>query len=157
MPETVICNITGLDELQAALEALPKKVSRKIERGAMRDAAKIVVQELASEAPKDTGLVEEHFGIRITTKHLSKIGPTAMRALIGGITGIYYPPAEFHRKLKKNADPRDLRVSVNKALHYLEFGSRKEPKRPFMSRAFEAVKQTVLAKFIADLKDALGL
>ncbi len=155
MSDQVTVKITGLDKLQKALEQLPERAAKKIEGGSLKEAAQITLAEMRARVPKDTGLLSEHFGVRVVTKRMGK-GNLSARAFIGGITGVEYPPPEtFRKKLKDKAI--HWKIYVNTALHFLEFGSVHERKRPFMSISWEATKDSVLAKFIDALKEALGL
>ncbi len=156
MSDIVTCKVTGLAQLQKALEALPPKVARSLERKAIREPANIVAAAMADAAPDDTGLLREHFGVKITTKGFSKYGILGVKAFIGGKTAIYYPPEVFHKKLKQAMKVK-WHATINTALHFLEFGTSKEPKRPFLSRAWESVKDEVLAKIVENLREALGL
>jgi HK97 gp10 family phage protein len=144
--------IKGLKELQKALEDLPLKVARRIDRGALKEAAQIVIKEMAARVPKDTGLASEHFGVKVTTKKMGK--SIAARAFIGGETGVEYnPPASFRKKLSEKA--LHWKIYVNTAIHFLEFGSSKEKPRPFMSISWEATKGSVLDKLTQALKEGI--
>lgn len=156
MSDIVTCKITGMDEIQKALEALPAKLAKRIEKKALSDASSILVDKLVANAPDDSGLLREHFGVKLTTKGFSKYGALAVRAFVGGVSGNYYPPAAFHKKLKQAMKVK-WNATINTAIHFLEFGSSKEPKRPFMSQSWDSVKDQVLAKIVSNLKEALGL
>ncbi|HET6145185.1 MAG TPA: HK97-gp10 family putative phage morphogenesis protein [Candidatus Acidoferrales bacterium] len=49
------------------------------------------------------------------------------------------------------------RISVASVARFLEFGTSKMSKRPFMTQAFQAKKQEALDIIIRDIKESLGL
>ncbi len=158
MPNVFEFKITGGKELQAALEALPPKLAKKIERGALKDAAEITRSRAAADAPKVTGKLSENFIIRIVRRGMGNA--LAYRAIIGAQSGVYYNEGELPPAFKKKVSAKyghNVKQTIVMALSFLEHGTVKERKNPFFTRAWEATKDQVLAKIIQNLKEALGL
>ena len=87
MTDTVTLKITGLDELQRKLEAIPHDVARKVIGGALKDAAAIVRDAMVEESPKNSGLMSESFGTKLTTAKTDVEG----HILIGPMGKMRYP------------------------------------------------------------------
>jgi HK97 gp10 family phage protein len=157
MSDTVTCKITGLDELQKQLEAIPRDVAAKLLRKDLREAAEIGRAEMSLLAPKDSGLLSEHFNIK--TKVLRQ--DIAAIAYIGPDATIDYPLPDgtFKRLILNRAGKvkRAIgRISVVTVCRFLEFGTSKMAKRPFMTQAFESTKQKMLDKIIAGIRESLA-
>lgn len=154
MSDIVEVKITGMDELQKKLEELPKKIGDNIFRRALKSAAKIVINAMVALAPKDTGFLSEHFGTRTRIQRQNIAGSI----FIGPEGKIDYPDTDGGYRVKINAkgNTRKVgRVSVVSVARFLEYGTVKEKKVPFMSQAFEATKEQALNQIIDAIKDAL--
>jgi HK97 gp10 family phage protein len=154
MPDTVEFKITGLSELQAKLESLPKKVANKVLRTSLREAGQIVAKEMARQAPRETGFLAEHFGIRTSIKRADIAGI----AYIGPEGKIDYPNAlggYKETKNKKGKIRRLGRIAVASVARFLEFGTSKMAARPFMTQAWDASKEQALDVLIEGIKDEL--
>ena len=126
--------ITGLEELQDKLNRLPVEFSRRALRTALRPAGLVFRDAIRSAAPRLTGWLADHITVRAKTNNLDE----------GSVT------ATFSRKQK----PGSNTSAIYEAL-YSEFGTVKEPARPFIRPAFESSKQTALDTFIVRLKENL--
>ncbi|HET6145186.1 MAG TPA: HK97-gp10 family putative phage morphogenesis protein [Candidatus Acidoferrales bacterium] len=87
MADAITCQIKGLDELQDKLESLGKNLANKILRGSLKDAGNVIKDEMAVRAPKDTGLLSEHFNVKVSVKR----DDIAASAFIGPDGSIDYP------------------------------------------------------------------
>ena len=128
--------ITGLDELQAKLDSLPIEFSHRALRTALRAPGLIFRDAIRSAAPRLTGWLAAHVTVRAKTNNLDE----------GSVT------TTFSRK----ARPGDNASAIYEAL-YAEFGTVKEPARPFIRPAFESSKQNALDAFIQKLRDNLSI
>jgi HK97 gp10 family phage protein len=130
MQDGVTCEIVGLDKLEETLTTLTKKAAKKILRQAGRRAGTIwkeaIEQHIESEGLLKTDYMVDH--IQINTK--SKSGND------GSIT-VSVGPAEdaFYGR-------------------FAEFGTSKEPARPFMRPAFDETSDQVLQVFIDEVWNA---
>ncbi len=146
MANEVTVEIKGLDALQDALEELKGKAGTKTIREAARDGAALVRDAMAAEAPKDTGLLSEHFDVKtrkVTGEDLAVsafVGPNAKQVI--------HPQS-------KGTTASDKR-SAALISWFLEFGTSRMGKKPFLTRAFETSKQAALEKIISSLKARLG-
>lgn len=97
--------ITGLDELQKALDQLPVNVERKILRGALRAAQKVVMdraKQLAPTAPPNKENQDLYGGyagalrdsLRISTRK-GRNGQVIARVIAGNKTAYYAHMVEF--------------------------------------------------------------
>lgn len=154
MPGVVTVNIKGLDELQKKLEEVPRKISRRILKTALKNAAKLMIQAMAAMAPKDTGFLAEHFGMRIKLER----GDIAGSAFVGPEGKIDYPNEDGGYRQKVSAKGKHFnigRIPVVAVARFLEFGTRFMTKRPFMTQAFETTKERALNTIIEEIKTAL--
>lgn len=153
MSDTVTVEIKGLDELQKKLEQLPAEVTRPILRTVLRDAGNEVKEAFAAAAPHDTGFLSEHFRVRVSVRKEDVQGA----AFIGTQPHADYPDRDggFRAKLNAATGKKTGRISVSSVAHYLEFGTKKMAANPFMSRAWETVKDAALNKIVEGIRDAL--
>ncbi len=126
--------ITGADELQDKLNRLPVEFSRRALGTALRAAGIIFKEAIESRAPRLTGWLASHVTIKVKTNNLDE----------GSVT------TSFSRKGK----PGGNASAIYEAL-YSEFGTVKEPARPFIRPAFESSKQNALDAFIEWLREVL--
>jgi len=150
--DAVTVKITGLAELQKALEEVPKEVSKKVLRKSLTAAAKVVREAMVDHAPKDTGFLEDHFNIKFKS-HKRDI---AASAFIGPDGKAVYP-----KQLPKGmqgpnaANSRQRTIKVVSVARFLEFGTSKMGAKPFMTQGFENAKDNALEIIIDGIKDAL--
>jgi HK97 gp10 family phage protein len=154
MPETVTVNIKGLDELQKALEALGRDVATKVVRDGLKAGAQPLMQEMAAQAPKDTGFLAEHFNVR--TRSIKD--NIAAVAFVGPAPNVDYPDADgtYRTKMTKAGKAKQVgSISVESVARFLEFGTTKMKKHPFITRAYEAKKAAALQAIIDCIRKAL--
>lgn len=153
MADAVTVNITGLDELQRKLESLGPEITRPILQTTLREAGELVQEAIVADAPRDTGFLAEHFRVRVRVQKEDIQGA----AFIGPAPHADYPNRDggFRQKLEKGLERAVGRISVASVTRYLEFGTRKMSANPFMSRAWETVKERALDKIIDGIRDAL--
>lgn len=145
MARDVEVSISGLDDLQHNLEQLNDKLANKTVRDAVREGGKIVRDEMVMLAPKDTGLLADHFDVK-TRKVAGEAG--AVSAFIGpNAKTVIHPQA----KGKTSGLPR----TASFISRLLEFGSAHQPKHPFLTAAWEACKGRTLDRIIEVLRDKL--
>jgi HK97 gp10 family phage protein len=144
--ENVTVKIIGLDKLQDALEDLGKKGTNVV-RAAVREGAKVVKDEVVLQAPKDSGILAEHVNVRTKKQRGTDL---AVSAFIGPSSKPVIYPRE---KGKTKGIPRTAEF-VSKLL---EFGSATRAKKPYITRAWEASKNTALQRMISVIKGKLGL
>lgn len=154
--EFVTINVQGLDQLQEALEAAKIKVAKRGLRAALKAGATIIKNAIVSGAPKDTGFLSEHFNIKISIMRNELAGS----AFIGPAGKVDYPAfASGAYKIKRVAGKakRVGRIAVATVARWLEFGTSKMAKFPFMTSGFESNKDAALTAIADKLRDSLGL
>lgn len=151
MADDITCEVLGLDELQQALEQLPDKVATKGLRAALKDGAAPVVTAMVAMAPKDTGFLAEHFNVKIKLDRRGIAGS----AFIGPAGKIDYPAyMSGAYNIVRNAAGRTKmvgKIAVATIARFLEFGTQKMSKKPFMTQAFETTKETAASVMQARL------
>jgi HK97 gp10 family phage protein len=164
MGRVVTVEIKGLDELERNLEALPKEVERTVIREDLTEAAQIVVDAMVQEAPKNKdpndpsapqGFLAQHFAVKVTASSKDVSGT----AIIGPAANVDYPDRDgsYRRKINDKGKVKLVgRIGVDDVARFLEFGTIKTPKNPFLTRAYELTKNPVLNKIISGIQDALA-
>jgi len=159
-------NISGLADAKRALEALPKDLRNRVVRGALRDAAKPIVQQAKANAPVRTGLVKRRITVnasRLRKKSRGEVGvyirpratALARRTKLRSQDPWYYKfqEAGFHavgsRRMKTRAVPEN---ELRRAVEAAQRGARYIPGKAFLGRAFEAKRSEALSIFQAAIK-----
>jgi HK97 gp10 family phage protein len=146
--DLVTVEVKGLDELQRALEELVDKDGTKYVRAAVRAGATVVRNEMAQQAPKETGFTSEHIDIKTKKQRGEAL---AVSALIGPNSKLIRPADQDRTKGKTAGLPRTASFIAK----VLEFGRR--GRKPFMTQAWESSKTKALDAIVAKLKEKLGL
>lgn len=150
----VTCEVQGLDVFEKAMEALNEKVQTKGLRAALKAGASVIKEVMYFTAPHDTGFLAAHFSI---TYRLIR-GVFAGNAYIGPQGKMDYPAflsgaykiRRFKNKIKKVG-----RVAVATVARFLEFGTGKMAKKPFMTAAAENSKARVIDAITASLQQTI--
>ena len=154
--EYVTCEVKGLSDLQAKLEEIPKFVARKGIRKSLALGGSIMRYALWMMAPRDTGFLAEHFDVKLRQMRGDIY---AGSAFIGPQGKMDYPDKDgsYREKMNKKGKIRKVgRISVASVARFLEFGTRKMAKKPFMSQAFESYKQATADAIINSLRASLN-
>jgi HK97 gp10 family phage protein len=116
--------ITGLDELEAKLAALPAKLAKRVVRPALEEGAAIIQQEMGILAPRRAeggGFLTTHIGVSVVLsgkedEGLAKIAPTSqayyglMQELGFHVGGTEVPPQPFMRPAFENKKNEALKA-----------------------------------------------
>src|SRR6266536_339955 len=129
MSDFVTVNVAGLSDVQKALSELPQKVAKKNLRAALRAGGNVLKNAMVQGAPKDSGFLSEHIsvGTRLRSDEL------AGRALVGPNGKKVYP-----------RNPKWPARTAALVARWLEFGTSKMAKKPFVTVAFETQKQNAV-------------
>ncbi len=162
MSNPVTCKITGLDELQAKLEAVDEAVSKKGMRVALREGGKIIKEQMENRAPDRTGFMRRHFGTRTSMRGKGELAGS----VFVGPDKANYPKDMGERMLKEtfNLSKKQQRIlfkgkgriSVLSVCRFLEFGTSKMSAKPFLVASFKSVMTKALDAVIKNLKEALN-
>jgi HK97 gp10 family phage protein len=174
-------DVIGVPELQQAFALLPTKIQGKVLRPGLRAGAKVFRDAVEAEAPRRTGALATHVHVRASKRrkngNVGMIVITGTREELGipeetkaGTPRGYYPTAIQYsyrhgrgpstrfdgfmhdRKtgevlLDKSGQPRKR----YRRLSDEEFGSKRIPANPFMTRAFEGSKQDAIDAVSAEI------
>jgi HK97 gp10 family phage protein len=140
--------IQGLDELQRELESLAPKLAKRTVRRSLRAGANVIKAAIVQLAPKRSGFLSEHVDVRTRLKRDDLAGT----AFVGPNNRETYPdePAKI-RKRDKEKRPRTAALVTR----FLEFGTRKMAKRPFLTQAADASERAAVDAVVERLKDDL--
>ncbi len=154
--EDISVEIKGLSDLQLALEELPKKIADKGLRKSLKAGGAPIKNGMVSLAPKETGFLSEHFGVRVK---ISRDGVSGS-AFIGPQGKIDYPAfaSGAYRLLRKAGGKLAKRgkIAVASVARFLEFGTSKMAKKPFMTQAFESHQSDALDAIVKGLTTAVS-
>lgn len=156
-----IVRVKGLADAKAAIEALTKDLRLRVARGALRDAARPIVNAAKTNAPVRTGLVKKRIGVSASKIKRGKTGEI----------GVYIRPraTALVRKTKLRAqDPWYYRFQEAgfhavgrrrvgggrraRAGRLKASGARFIPGKAFLGRAFEAQQRAALEIFQKAIK-----
>jgi HK97 gp10 family phage protein len=153
MAKAVEVKISGLAEIQDKLEHLPIKASRKIMRRSLREAAQIWLDEMKARVrrgPHHFKGGSDLFGViaKTLSMRVSSRSDVSGSAVVGVPKKVFWASfVEFGTKVrfrgKKSGGKRSGATTGQM------------PAFPFMRPAFEAKRQEVLDKFVADMKQSL--
>lgn len=146
--------VTGLKELQYALNQLPKEIQARPLRSAVSAAAKVIADDVKVDVPVDTGTLKS----AVYRYRSRRNSTTGRETFFVGIRGGKARYANTARNRSKGLVGKTYKTQ-GEAFYwrFLEFGTNKMPARPFLRPAFEANKQKAvevmkerLAKAIQD-------
>jgi HK97 gp10 family phage protein len=141
--------VLGLAELQKKLEELPFKVSKKILKETLLSVGTEFAERLAEAAPvsdeigSTPGWLAEHFGTRLKIDKEDVAG-----AVFVGGQNVDYPM----RGGGTRKHPEGTTIDVPSVIRYLELGTSRMPKHPFMNATWDSFKDSALDHVIADLR-----
>lgn len=124
---SVKMSIQGLSDVSAALGALPLRMSRKIQREALVNAAGPIQREASSIAPRAPGAPDLADNIAISN---TRPPDGSVGVAVGPSTGFFYGS-------------------------YQEFGTSRHGAQPFMRPAFDANVQAAFRQVLSETRSAL--
>lgn len=149
--------IEGLDELAAALRELPGKVARAGLRASVYAGARVIQEEARLRAPVYTGPVSEGHPPPGTLKR--SIIMKQIREESGDQAQVFYVLVRYGKKYQKQGKSGNLSQDAF-YWRFVEFGTARQPARPFLRPAFEAKKmeavQAIQDKLLERIEEAAG-
>lgn len=130
MSDFVKMEVSGLKELADKLRELGPDIAKNALRAGIRAGAKAIKDSAAASAPQDTGTLKKALYI----KHIREQSGTSQQTFFVGV-----------RRGKKYAKKGQDAYYWS----WNEFGTARQPARPFMRPAFEQNKEVVI-KAVAD-------
>lgn len=139
-------HVSGLADLQKALDQLPVKIERNIMRGAMRAGSKVMAEEAKQQVPVDSGDLRN--SIKVTTR--ARRGQVSATVRAGDKKAFYAHMVEFGTAAHLIPKPSRKKSSERIALF---FGGKVVSKvqhpgtrpQPFMRPAFDKSTQAAIA------------
>src|SRR5579862_8969065 len=110
-----------------------------------------MIEGFVANAPKDTGFLAEHFN----QKTRMRSDELAGSVFVGPAGKIDYPDKDGGYREKINSKGKKYgvgRIAVATVARFLEFGTSKMAKNPFMTRTFGERGQAALDAIVAKLK-----
>lgn len=173
MPGTVY--VLNADEVVRSLEVLPARLRAKILRPALEAGADVIAAAIQAEAPRHLGKLAATITSRKRKKR--RVGSVGWVVWIGGTRdqlGVpattkqgtprgYYPAAinygwkprrRGRRRISKAAMSLTAKGRARLALE-AEFGTRRVPANPYVTRGFQMAKAQALAVIEAKVKEGL--
>jgi HK97 gp10 family phage protein len=133
--------VMGLDELQARLRDLPKRIGRNVLRGAMNAGATVIRKEVQARAPVYTGSVAAGHPPPGTLRR--SIYQVQIREFSNDQRQTYQVGVRKGKRFRKQGKRGQLSQDAFYA-HFVEFGTVKMAARPFMRPGFEASKSAAV-------------
>jgi HK97 gp10 family phage protein len=152
--EWITTEIKGLAELQARMEQLPTKIATRGVRKALRAGGDVFRRAMGVFAPKDSGFLSQHFDVKLKLEHDAIAGT----AYIGPQGKMQYPKFASGAYLIKRVNGKAKkvgRIAVASVARFLEFGTSKMAKKPFMTQAFETKKEEAISAVAESLRETL--
>jgi HK97 gp10 family phage protein len=139
--------IEGLDDVLAALKALPDSITKNAAPFAMRKGANVIAKEAKARAPKRTGNLQKRIAVRKRKRRDAGIALAYSVGVLGGASSTYGNTKSNRRKglVGKTYD----RGGTAYYWRFLEFGTEKLAAKPFLRPAFDS-KAEEAVKAIAD-------
>lgn len=138
-PNVVTVKIEGLADLERRLYELPTRLAKNVMRRALRAAGGIWRKEIRDRAPRLTGWLIKQ--ITMTTKISARYDQGVV---------------QVGPRMKQDPSRHTKTVpSAGNVAFWYEFGTARQPARPFMRPAFDATKDRVLAKFAEIMRQGL--
>jgi HK97 gp10 family phage protein len=149
MADELQMKLDGLDELKRALAGLPPKIRTRAVRNALKAGARLIQAAARQAAPvlavptktRTPGTVQRRIAVR-ASKFARQAGDE------GVFVGV--------KPLRGKADTRRYGKASAKNPHdpyywrFLEFGTKKMPRRPFLDPAVASQGQAAIARFMAE-------
>ena len=167
MAELVSFKITGLEQLQKALQERLPKEARLAMRIALSVGGGTVKAAMVAGCPVETegadaGFLREHIKVKTTIRNGGMTGSAKV-----GATTDPYPTrtGKSGRVSFKTVTGRSVsflskvagQVTAAMVARYLEFGTSRMSKHPFLTQAWETSREAALQRIIAKLKEGLHL
>lgn len=150
MSESLTFTVEGLQELDRQLRALPERVAGKALATAVSAGARIIRNEVIAEAPELTGALKS----QIFVKQL-RSPSSSEKTYIVGVRGGLARYAKTKRNVRKGLAGKVYKTD-GKTFYwkFIEFGTSKMTKQPFLRPAFDA-KENDAVKAITEKLDVL--
>lgn len=120
--------LTGMRELQQALNRLPKELQRTVEASALRAGMAPVRKSARANLgrSKDSGLLQKSLGL------------TVKKSKNGQLTARVGPRSGFTQTVTRKGRTKPQKANPVKYAHLIEYGTSRAPAQPFIRPAVES-------------------
>lgn len=134
--------IEGLDDVIAAMLALPDSITKNAAPFAMRKGANVVAREAKARAPVRTGNLRDRIAVRKRKRKPAGVAIAYSVGILGGASATYGNTKSNRRKglVGKSYQKQDTAFYWR----FLEFGTEKLAAKPFLRPAFDAAGQAAI-------------
>lgn len=154
MADDVLIKLDGVDELVRALRGMPAKIRNRAVRAALRKAARIISADAKSRAPvlrapapfRRPGTVKRRISVR-NSKFARQAGDEGVFIGVRPLRGRADTRRYGKASARNPADPFYWR--------FLEFGTKKMGKRPFLGPAAQAKGEEAVRSFLRESLPAI--
>jgi HK97 gp10 family phage protein len=155
-----ILAVTGLKQLEAQLGRLSKAAGKAALRRGLAKAAAPLVTRMRGAAPEDEGDLREAIvaSPRSTLPRSSDVGKAAFAAAMRAGAGRAQASVALRDALRENGGVPAVQLFVGvsgrpaSVAHLYEFGSSRQPARPYARPAWDTDQQDMLDRIRAELK-----
>lgn len=144
--------IEGMQELQAKLLELPKRLAKNAVRAATGAAAAVIRNEIKLRAPVYTGAVSDGHPPPGTLKRA--VVSKYITELSNDFEAVFKVTVRKGKRFTKQGKKQNLSQDAYYAM-WVELGTAKMAARPFFRPGYEAKKQEALDALIQKLRDRL--
>lgn len=149
MADGIQIKLQGIDQLNAALRALPDKIRKRAVRGALRTAAR----EISKEAKSLTPVLSAPVPMRTagTVKRRISVRPSKF-ARQAGNEGVFIGVKPLRGKTDARKYGKAGAANPNDPFYwrFVEFGTKKMGARPFLGPAARSKGQQAIARFMKE-------
>ncbi len=155
-------SITGLDTVRTALQSLPKKLGRKLERKGVGEATKLLLRTAKAQAPTRASISKNmHYKGGLLRKSMGRKVKTYRNS--GRIVGIVGARKDGFReeigiRIRGKSKGQGFYANPTKYLHLIELGTRRSKATHFLERSLQeclpqcvSLIQQALADAVAEL------
>lgn len=151
---TVRDQVEGLEAIKAQLRELPRKLAAKLEKKAINEAGKLVLQRAKALAPIREDRRQGYKGGLLRKSLARKVKVYRNRGIIVAIVGAR--KEGFRRQIGTRKDGTPIFANPTKYLHLVELGTRTAQGKNFLRQALSEVRPQLTSIFTRVLEEALN-
>lgn len=133
--------IEGLEDVLAAMAALPDSITKNAAPFAMRKGANVIAKEAASRAPVRTGNLKKLIAVRKRKRKPADVAIAYSVGVLGGAASTY---GDTKGNRKKQRVGKMLQEQNAYYWRFLEFGTEKMKAKPFLRPAFDSAGEDAI-------------
>ena len=151
---TVRDQVEGLEAIKAQLRELPRKLAAKLEKKAINEAGKLVLQRAKALAPIREDRRQGYKGGLLRKSLARKVKVYRNRGIIVAIVGAR--KEGFRRQIGTRKDGTPIFANSTKYLHLVELGTRTAQGKNFLRQALNEVRPQLTSIFTRVLEESIS-